>query len=113
VSRARPLLRGGDRVRGGVGAARREVVVVDSRDDLRAREVEEIGIARHIVRMLTETLAAVGVLAAQLALDQHAPGAVEHDDSLLQDLLETLTRFRHSSAPVESARERGSRSRAL
>ena len=78
-----------------VGAGR-EVVVVDPRDDLGPRDVQEIGVARDVVRVLAEPLAPVRLLAAQLALDEDAPGAVEHGDPFAEDALEALTRFRHS-----------------
>jgi len=80
---------------------------VDARDDLGARDVQEVGVAGDVVRVVAEPVAAVRLLPAQLALDEHAPRAVEDGDSLAEDLLETLTRIRHHTTPVDSARERG------
>ena len=54
-------------------------------DDVRPREVQQVGIARDVARMVAEALAAVRLLAAHLALDQHAPGAVEHRDPLAEN----------------------------
>ena len=56
-----------------------------SGDDLRPREVEQVGVAGDVERMVLEALAAVGLLAANVALDEHAPGAVEHDDPLAKE----------------------------
>ena len=97
-----------ERVRRRDVRARLEVVVVDPRDDLRPRDVQQIGVAGDVVRVVAEPLAAVRLLAAQLALDQHAPGAVEDGDPLAEDCFESLTRIRHSSRsrlPPPGARE--------
>ena len=91
--------RRGERVRRRDVRAGGEVVVVDPRDDLRAREVEQVGIAGDVARVVAEALAAVRVLAAHLALDEHAPGAVEHGDPLAEDCFEFVARVRHRFAP--------------
>ena len=72
-----------------------EVVVVDPGDDLRPRDVQQVGVAGDVVRVVAEALAAVGLLPAQLALDEHAPGAVEDGDPLAEDCFESLARIRH------------------
>ena len=96
-----------------VGAGR-EVVVVDAGDDLRPRDVQQVGISRDVVRMVAEPLAAVRVLPPQLALDQHAPGAVEHGDPLAENCFESLTRSLHfRSLPSTGPEAREPRSRAL
>ncbi len=105
--------RRGERVRRGDVGARGEVVVVDPGDDLGARDVQQVGVARDIVRMVTEALAAIGLLAAELALDEDAPGAVEHGDPLPEDPLETLTRVRQSVLPSSQPGSADPRSRAL
>ena len=69
-----------------VGAGR-EVVVVDPRDDLGPRDVQQIGVAGDVVRVLAEPLAPVRLLAAQLALDEDAPRPVENDDPFTEDAL--------------------------
>src|SRR5918994_957973 len=84
-----------------------EVRAVDVRDDLGARDVEDVGIARERSRVVGEPLAAVRLLAFDLALDQHSPGPVEHDDPLVEKLPELLDPFaqRKRSRPKEG-RER-------
>src|SRR5260370_9087040 len=49
--------------------------------------------------MVAEALAAIRLLAAHLTLDQHAPGAVQHDDALTKYGLESLSRSRHHPLP--------------
>ena len=106
--------RRGEGVRRRDVGARGEVVVVDLRDDLRSRHVEQIGIARHVARMVAEPLAAVRLLAAHLPLDQDAPGAVEDRDPVAEDCVDCGARVRHSlSLPPTEVRERRVRSRAL
>jgi hypothetical protein len=57
---------------------------VDVPNDLRAGQVEQIRVAGDVARVVREALAAIGVLAAHGPLDQHAVGAVEHDEPLVQ-----------------------------
>ena len=102
-----------ERVRRRDVGAGREVVVVDPRDDLGPRDVQEIGVAGDVVRVVAEPLAPVRLLAAQLALDEHAPGAVEHGDPFAEDALEALTRIRHSLLPSSQPGSADPRSRAL
>ena len=64
--------------------ARIEVGVVDLGDDLRLRQVQEIGIALDVARVLAEALAPVLVLGQLAPVDEHAPGPVEHEDALGQ-----------------------------
>src|SRR2546421_484907 len=40
-----------------------------------------------------------GLFAAHLALDEHAPGSVEHGDPLAEHCFESLSRSRHPSLP--------------
>jgi len=94
--------------------ARREVVVMDARDHLRPRDVQQVGVSGNVVRMVTEPIAAVRVLPAELALDEHTPGPVEHCDPLAEDGFESLTRSLHFDRSRLPARKRGKpRSRAL
>ena len=65
--------RRGERVRRRDVRAGLEVAPVDVEDDLRPGEVQEVGIARDVARMVAEPLAPVGLLPAHVALDQHAP----------------------------------------
>jgi hypothetical protein len=74
--------RRGERVRRGDVGAGLEVAPVDVRDDLRPRQVEHVGVAGDVVRMFPEALAAVRILPTDVALDEHAPRAVEDGDPL-------------------------------
>ena len=69
---------------------------MDPRNDLGTRDVQQIGVACDVVRVMAEPLAAIGLLAAELALDEHTPGAVEHGDPFAEDALEALTRIRQT-----------------
>src|SRR5207248_374512 len=89
--------------------AGREVVLVDAGDHLGPGDVQEVGVSGDVVRVVAEPLAAVGLLSAQLALDQHAPGAVEHRDSLAKDGFESLARSLHVDRSRLPARKRGNR----
>jgi len=62
-----------------------EVVVVDAGDQLRLGEVEQVRVALEVVAVVAEPLAAVALLPAHLALEQHAPRAVEDGDALPED----------------------------
>ena len=95
-----------------VGAGR-EVVVVDPRDDLGPRDVQQVGIAGDVVRVVAEPLAAVRLLAAQLALDEDAPRPVEDGDPFAED---ASSRWRVSGTALLPSSQPGSadpRSRAL
>ena len=67
-----------------------EVRVVDAEHDVRPRDVEQVGVARDVARVIAEALAAIRLLAAHLALDEHAPGAVEDGDPLVQQRSQSL-----------------------
>jgi hypothetical protein len=64
-----------------------EVAPVDVAHDLRPREVEQVGVAGDVLRMFCEAVAAVGVLPADVALDEHTPRPVEDDDPLSKEPL--------------------------
>ena len=53
-----------------------------SAHDLGRGQVEEIGVALDVARVVAEALAAVLLLGEPAPVDEHAPGAVEHDDAL-------------------------------
>jgi hypothetical protein len=53
-------------------------------DDLRTGQVEQIGVALDVTRVRREALAAEVLLRQAAVLEQHAPGAVEDDDPLVQ-----------------------------
>ena len=60
--------------------------VVDLRDDLRLREVQEVGVALDVARVVAEALAAVLLLGEPAPVDEHAPRAVEDEDPLGEEL---------------------------
>ena len=47
-----------------------------------ARQIQEVGVALHVVRVRREPLAAVLLLGELAPVDEHAPRPVEHEDSL-------------------------------
>jgi hypothetical protein len=59
---------------------------VDVEDEVRARQVEQVGIAGDLVRVVAEALAAVVVARELRALEHRAPRAVEDDDALVEQL---------------------------
>ena len=60
----------------------REVRVVDLGDDLRRRQVQDVRVALDVVRVRREALAAVLLLGEPPTVNEHSPGAVEHEDAL-------------------------------
>ena len=94
-----------ERVRRRDVRASREVRVVDLRDDRRRGEVEEVGIALDVVRMRGEALAAVLLLGEPAPMDEHAPGAVEHEDSLGEEFLELCADVLHEVGSRLKGRE--------
>jgi hypothetical protein len=81
--------------RGDVGAGG-EVLPVDVEHDLGPGQVEQVGIAGDVAQVVLEALAPVGLLPTHLALDQDAPGAVEHGDPLAEEGFESCARVLHS-----------------
>ena len=75
-----------ERVRRRDVGARLEVRVVDLRDDVGRRQVQEVGVALDVVRVRREALAAVLLLGQLAAVDEHAPRPVEHEDPLGEEL---------------------------
>src|SRR5262249_12984798 len=65
--------------RGDIGA-RLEVRAMDVADDLRPGQVQKVGVAGDVARVVAEPLAAVRLLPAHLPLNEHAPGTVEDGD---------------------------------
>ena len=102
----------GEGVRGGDVRAGREVGAMDLGDDVGVREVEQVGIAPDVVRVVGEALAAPFLLGDPAALEQHAPGSVEHDDPLVEKVLQPVDPLVpiSRSPPIESREPRpGSR----
>ena len=69
---------------------------MDLPDDVGLRQVEQVGIAGDVERMVAEALASVLLLAAHTPLDQHAPRPVEDGDALSEDGFEPFPRVLHS-----------------
>jgi hypothetical protein len=74
-----------------------EVLVVDASDQLGLGEVEQVRVAGHVVAVVAEPLAAEALLPAHLALEQHAPRAVEDGDALPEDGFEPFPCVLHWS----------------
>src|SRR5258706_144592 len=68
--------------------ARLEVLRVDLADHLRARDGEEVVVAAQVLAEILEALAAELRFREVVALDHRAHGAVEHEDALLEGILE-------------------------
>ncbi len=75
--------RRGERVRRRDVAAGCEIGVVHGADDVGARQVEDVRVVQQVARVRGEAIAAKIGLAEAAVLQQHAPGAVEHEDPLL------------------------------
>src|SRR5439155_8210672 len=65
--------------------ARLEVRAMDVAHDVRPGQVEKVGIAGDVARMVAEALAAVRLLSPHLPLNEDAPGTVEHRDPFTED----------------------------
>jgi hypothetical protein len=77
---------------------------VDAEDDLGPRDVEQVGVAGDVARVVAEPLAAVRLLALDLTLDQDALGAVENGDSPPEQVLQLFDPFAHKrSLPKEDS----------
>ena len=72
---------------------------MDRGDDLRLRQVEQVGIAAEVPRVIGEALAAELLLGEAAPLQQNAPGPVEHGNALSEDLLQPVARIRHIVLP--------------
>ena len=106
--------RGGEGVGRGDVRAGLEVRPVDVAYDLGPRQVEQVGVAGDIARVVAEAVAAVGVLPAHLALDEHAPRPVEHGNALAEDRFEFFACAPHPSPlPPSGPGAPGKRPRAL
>jgi hypothetical protein len=77
--------RGGERVGRGDVRARGEVLPVHVEDDVGPREVEQVGIAGHVTRVVLEAVTAVVGGGEPGALQHGAPRTVEHHDPLVEE----------------------------
>ncbi len=75
---------------------------MDVEHDVRPRQVEQVGIAGDVARMVGEALAAVVGVLEPGALQHGSPRAVEHDDPLVgEDASSLFARvLAHVYAPV-------------
>ena len=76
-------------VRGRDVATGLEVRAVDRLDDVGTGEVEQVGIAAEVARMIGEALAAEVRLREAAVLEQHAPRPVEDGDAFVEDAPES------------------------
>ena len=85
---------------------------MDVEHDVGPRQVEQVGIAGDVARVVGEALAAIVGVLEPGALQHRPPGAVEHDDPLVQQCSQSVDSCAHVSLHVP--KEEGSRgSRAL
>ena len=66
------------------------------------REVEEVGVALDVARVLAEALAAVLLLGELPPVDEHAPRPVEDEDPLGEQLLDLCGRPSRIGSRLES-----------
>ena len=69
-----------------------EVRVVDLGDDVRLRDVEEVGVALDVAPVVAEPLAPVVGLRQPSPVDEHAPRAVVDGDPPIEDLSQLVGR---------------------
>src|SRR5262249_35044664 len=79
-----------------------EIAPVDVRDEVRPGEVEDVGIAGHVDRMGREALATVITGPEPGAVDERAPGPVQHEDPLRREPpdLRSHVPLRHVTFPL-------------
>ena len=83
---------------------------MDALDDLRMRQVEEVGIALDVARVVAEALAAPLLLGQAAILEQDAPRAVEDGDPFGEECFESLARVLQTvRLPAQGPREPGAR----
>ena len=95
-----------ERVRRRDVGARLEVRAVDAEHDVRPRQVEQVGVAGDVARMVAEALAAVVLGREAGVLDHRPPGAVEHEDALCQQLSQSCLCAHMPSTVAERGRTR-------
>ncbi len=80
---------------------------MDVEHDVRPRQVEQVGVAGDVARMVGEALAAVVGVLEPGALEHRPPGAVEHEDPLAEKCFESVARVAHVSLPCPKRWEPG------
>jgi len=107
----------GERVRGGDVGTGLEVGPVHGEHDVGPREVEEVGVAGDVARMVAEALACIVFGCEPLLLEHRPPRTVEDEDPLVEELPDLLRRsrrcYRHRVPPCLSETGRGGRASAL
>ena len=102
-----PDARSGEGVRRRQVGAGLQVGPVDVEDDVGPRQVEQVGIAGDLVRVVTEALAAVVRVREPARLQHRPPGPVEHQDPLRKKLAQELCpggrRRRHGDCALQGA----------
>ena len=78
---------------------------MDLGDDLGRGQVQEIRVALDVVRVRGEAFAAVLLLGESAAVDEHAPRAVEHKDSLGEEFTELFSDVLHEIGSRLKGRE--------
>ena len=63
---------------------------MELRHDVRPGEVQQVGIALDVRRMVAEPLAAEVLLRQAAALQEHAPRSVEDDDAFAEERCEVV-----------------------
>jgi hypothetical protein len=101
--------RRGEGVRGRDVGAGLEVGAVHALDDLRPREVEQVGVALHVARVVAEPLAAPLLLGQAAVLEQDAPRAVEDGDPLGEKCFQSVARVLQAVCSLPKGLESGAR----
>ncbi len=83
--------RGREGVRGRDIGPGLEVGPVDLADDVGPGDVQQVRVTLHVALVAREALATEILLGQPPALQEHAPGAVEHDDALGEQALQACT----------------------
>ena len=78
---------------------------MDVQHDVRPGQVEQVGVAGDLARMVGEALAAVVGVLEPGALQHGPPRAVEHEDPLVEKCFESVARVAHVSLPYPKRRE--------
>jgi hypothetical protein len=68
---------------------------VHGRDDVGPGDVEQVRVALHVAVVPGEPLTTEVLLRQAPALQQHAPGSVEHHDALVQEALQSFAGVGH------------------
>ena len=68
---------------------------MDVEDDVRPGQVQQIGVAGELARMVGEARPAVVLRLETGVLEHRAPGAVEHEDPLAEKCFESVARVAH------------------